>query len=635
MASRPPAFRPRLAALVALAALLGACGPNPGAALNQTPAKESRTSAKAGAIGLAIFREADGAARIAGKASGPAGLVGANIVSNNSSGILANNAARVVGGNGAGIVASNAGRYALSQLGYREEPIANALVYLTDPEERFFAKDREPIAATTGYDGAYTIPDGIPTDQVAIVNVILSDNRREVGFVTTKAGENKVDVSLATTYVTEFMRNRAGLAGKKMGNYDLTKLGQLTDLTAKALKAADLPIPDLGIGKIADMNHAYALAVGLNKQGLGDAWAAVLGQRVVAMTTAAGSGDYGIAGDGGPALKAEFQKPIGVARGADGAFYMIDEGAHVIRKVTPDGKVSLFAGSGRPTFEGDGGSALSASLNWPRTAAFGPDGQLYVADTLNQRVRKIDPQAGTITTFAGSPQMAGGVPLNGFGGDGGPALGAGFAGLRGMAFATDGTLYLADSWDQGGQSWHHIRRVKPDGMIDTIVGVDNLHGFNGDGKPGRETQVDFVNQLAVDTKGNLYFADARNHRVRRWDATTGLVSTVAGSGTDGKAGDGGAATKAQLSNPYGLALDLKTDPPTMFIAERGSRRVRAVGPDGTIRTIAGGGEKTIDGEAVAMAMNEPVELLLEPDGNLVIADSRGAKLRRLWLRWGF
>jgi sugar lactone lactonase YvrE len=394
-------------------------------------------------------------------------------------------------------------------------------------------------------------------------------------------------------------------------------------------------VPDLSIGRIGDMNHAYALAVGLDKQGLGAAWAEVLKGRVVAMTTIAGSGDYGDAGDGGPATKAEFQKPIGLARDPAGMVYVVDEGTNTVRRFTPGGTIGAFAGSGRPAFEGDGGPASAASLNWPRAAAFGPDGSLFVADTLNQRIRRVDGQTGFVTTFAGAPEVVNGVAVNDFAGDGGPATAARLAGVRGMAFGPDGTLYVADTWSTGDKSWNHIRRIKPDGMIDTIVGVDGRHGFNGDGKPGRETQVDFVNQLQVDAKGNVWFADTRNHRVRRWDAATGTVTTVAGTGTDGQAGDGGPATQAQLSSPYGLALVPKSDPPVFFIGERGSRRIRVVGADGKIRTLAGGGEKTVDGEARAMALNEPVALLLEPNGNLVIADSRGAKVRRLWLEWGY
>ena len=620
----------RRSSLALFVALTAACAPAP-VVPQAAPdgEKEVRRSQRFVPTAGKALREATGAARIGGVATGPAGLVGGNIVSNNS--------AAVVGQNGAGIVAGNTGRYTVAQAGsYKEEAVANALVYLTDPEERFFAKDGQPISATTDERGGYQVPEGIAVDQVVIVNVILADNRREVGFLRTSAGENKVDVSLASTYVTEFLRARAALVGKKMGDYDLTKLERLTVLTAQALRANELPVPDLSIAKIPDMNHAYALVVGQNPRGLGDAWAEMLGERVLAMTTVAGTGNFGASGDGGPATAAELMKPIGLARDATGNLYIIDEGAHTIRRVGPDGTIARVAGGvERADFDGDGGLATNAALNWPRTAAFGPGGKLYVADTVNQRIRLLDPATGLIGTFAGAPSVVNGMAINDFAGDGGQAAEARFAGARGLAFAPDGTLFVADTWDAGGNSWHHIRRIKPDGIVETIVGVDGMHGFNGDGKPGRETQINFVNQLALDKQGDLFFTDTRNHRIRRWEAATGLVTTVAGTGTDGKAGDGGLATAAELSSPYGLQLDTATTPATIFIAERGSRRIRAVMPDGKIRTLAGGGDKTTDGEARAMALNEPIELLREPDGNLLLADSRGAKVRRLWLKWGF
>ncbi|MEB3196426.1 MAG: hypothetical protein VKP62_04410 [Candidatus Sericytochromatia bacterium] len=613
VATRARLFGWRALTALSLMGCLVAC------ASGSTPNVAMTVSSRVAAPGVAL-RQASGPARVSGLAIGPAGLAGGNIV--------ANNQARLT--TGGAIVANNQARYALAAV--KQQPIGNAIVYLTDPSERFYAQDGRPITAYTNSLGRYEFASGVPVGEVVIVNVILADNRREVGFTVARSGRNVVDVSLATTYVTEFLRARAAAVGKTMADFDLSLLPSLTDLTQQALDQGELAEPDLAIGRIGDMNQAYALAVGLNKQGLGEMWAKLLGKRVLAVTTLAGSGESGFGGNRQPAVKAQLYKPKGVARDAQGNFYIADEGNHLIRKVTPDGLIQTLAGKGTPQFSGDGGQAKDAGLWWPRAVFAAPGGVLYVADTLNMRVRAINLADGTINTVAGNPQQANGAFLNDFAGDGGPASQARLAGVRGLTLDSLGNLIFADSWDNDGGSWHHIRRIEKSGVITTLVGVDGAHGFNGDGKPGRETQINYVNQVAVDSQNNIYFADVRNHRVRKYDVQSKLVSTVAGNGSEGSAGDGGPAVAANLSSPYGVALDPQG---RLYISERGSRRIRVVGTDGVIRTLAGGGTYTEDGEAMSIAFSEPHDLLLEPDGNLLICDSRAARVRRLWLRWGF
>jgi sugar lactone lactonase YvrE len=568
------------------------------------------------------YREATGQAQIEGFAKGPQGIAGSNLVSNNGSNIIAGNSSR--------LISPGTSRY--GTLALTETPVANAIVYLTDPEEHFFAQGGEPVTAFTDAAGTYKFASKLPTDQVIIVNVMLADNRREVGFTVAKAGKNTINVSVATTYVTEFLRDRAFGENKKMADFDLTSLQDLTRRTELALAAGDLAVPELAVGKINEMNQAYALAVGLNKQGLGDAWAKMLGKRVLAVTSFAGSGESGYGGDGKAAVNAQLYKPKGMARDKAGNFYIADEGNHMVRKVAPDGTISTFSGDLNPSFKGDGGPAKQAGLWWPRTVAVGPDDNLYIADTLNMRIRRVNLQDNAIQTIVGSPDQVQGAFLNDFGGDDGPALDAKLAGVRGMAFDSEGSLIFSDSWDNADGSWHHIRKVKTDGTIVSIVGVDGQHGFNGDGKPGRETLINYVNQVAVDAQNNIYFADARNHRVRKYDAALGIVRTVAGNGTDKGDGDGKQATEASLNSPYGVAVDSKTG--RVYISERGSRKIRMVEKSGIIRTIVGGGTFSGDGEAAAVALVEPHDLYLDPDGNLLIADSRAAKIRKLWLQFG-
>ncbi|MFP5504407.1 MAG: hypothetical protein ACLGIN_18130, partial [Candidatus Sericytochromatia bacterium] len=251
--------------------------------------------------------------------------------------------------------------------------------------------------------------------------------------------------------------------------------------------------------------------------------------------------------------------------------------------------------------------------------------------TLNMRIRKVDLATGTISTFAGDPEQANGSFLNDFGGDDGPAAEARLAGVRGMAFDSKGRLVFADSWDNDGGSWHHIRRIDTDGTIESLVGVDDEHGFNGDGKPGRETLIDYVNQVAVDAQDNIYFADANNRRIRKYDVATKIVSTVAGNGSEGTPEDGAVATASPLNAPYGVQVDKEGH---IFIADRGIRRLLMVDTDGKIRTVAGGGTFAGDGESTAIVLSEPHDLFLDPDGNLLFCDSRAARVRKLWLQFG-
>ncbi|MDB5097698.1 MAG: repeat-containing protein [Cyanobacteria bacterium RYN_339] len=608
----------RLIAPIAASLLLAACA---GVDVTTTDLKSVSTDTLA-ARANAKLKEANGPALLAGAARGPEGVVGANIVASNSS--------RLIGNNGGSIVASNSSRFGV--LALAEKPITNAIVYVTDADERFYATNGKPFTTTTDTAGKYSFASGLPTNEVVIVNVILADNKREVGYTVSKAGKNTVDVSLATNYVTEFLRDRAQRQGKAMSAYDLTALVTLTRLTQQALDTGDLAVPTLGIGDIAAMNQTYALAVGLNKQNLGEAWAKLLGERVLALTTVIGSGDGGFSGNGGPATAATLYKPKGIARDAVGNLYVCEEGNDAIRKVTADGKLDGFMGNGQTQFAGDGGPAVKAGLNWPRTLLIGPGDVMYVADTLNMRIRRVQLPDGNVSTIAGNPVQAAGAWLNDFAGDGGPAAEARLAGVRGMALDHQGRLVFADTWDNDGGVWHHIRRIDKDGTMTTLVGVDGKHGYNGDNKKGRETWIDYTQQLAVDEQDNIYFADNRNHRVRKYDAQTELVTTLAGDGTDGTKGDNGPATSAQLSSPYGVAVDKGG---RVFISERGSKRIRVVLKDGTIHTLAGGGTFDGDGEARAVSLVEPHDILIEPNGNLLLCDSRAARVRRLWLKWGF
>src|SRR5437773_2649081 len=253
-----------------------------------------------------------------------------------------------------------------------------------------------------------------------------------------------------------------------------------------------------------------------------------------AITTYAGR-DF--SGDGGPATAARLLAPAGVALDPAGNLYIADTADHRIRKVTPGGTISTYAGSGSCGFSGDGGPATAAQLSVPVGVALDPAGNLYIADHDNGRIRKVT-SGGTISTYAGSGSR-------GLSGDGGPATAAQLSSPHGVALDTAGNLYIADS--------NRIRKVTPGGTISTYAGT-GTGPFSGDGGPATAAQLSSPAGVALDLTGNLYIADDGNYRIRKV-TPGGTISTYAGGGSSNFSGDGGPATAAQLNVPVGVALD--------------------------------------------------------------------------------
>ncbi|MFF8366677.1 RICIN domain-containing protein [Rhodococcus erythropolis] len=275
------------------------------------------------------------------------------------------------------------------------------------------------------------------------------------------------------------------------------------------------------------------------------------------ITTVAGTGDAGAAGDDGPAVVARLDRPYGLALDSTGTLYVSDHNNHQVRKVTTDGRIRTVAGTGTPGSGGDQGPAVSAQLDSPREVAVDRAGNLYIADSENHRIRKVtaDGQIGTVA----------GTGTAGFSGDDGLAAAAELNCPYGVAVDSTGNLYIADTDN------HRVRQVTPDGQIRTIAGT-GTPGFSGDGEPAAAAQLNSPYGVAVDGAGDLYITDAENHRVRRV-AGDGTISTVAGTGTDGFSGDGGPATSAQLNYPFGLAVDCVG---ALYIADYVNNRVRKV-----------------------------------------------------------
>ena len=253
------------------------------------------------------------------------------------------------------------------------------------------------------------------------------------------------------------------------------------------------------------------------------------------ITTVAGTGAAGFAGDGGPASAAQLAFPTGVAATADGGFLIADQGNRRVRRVSPAGTITTVAGTGAGGFAGDGGPASAAQLNAFGVAAT-PDGGFLIADHGNHQVRRVSP-AGTITTVAGTGAA-------GFAGDGGPATAAQLDFPTGVAATADGGFLIADV------SNNRVRRVSPAGTITTVAGT-GAGGFAGDGGPSIAAQLNAPFGVAATPDGGFLIADNFNYRVRRV-APAGTITTVAGTGAAGFGGDGGPASAAQLSRPSGV-----------------------------------------------------------------------------------
>ena len=336
---------------------------------------------------------------------------------------------------------------------------------------------------------------------------------------------------------------------------------------------------------------------------------------VPSIETVAGTGAFGSSGDGGPATAAQLDNPRGVALDSAGNLYIADSTNNRIRRVDASGNISTFAGTGSSGFSGDGGPAAAAQIFAPGGVALDSAGNLYIGGSSNHRVRRVNP-LGVISTVAGTGST-------GFSGDGGPAAAAQFRFPIGVAVDGNGrNLYIADNQN------HRIRRVDASGNISTVAGTGTA-GFGGDGGQATAAMLDDPVDVALDGAGNLYIADQSNHRIRRVDAS-GNISTVAGTGTAGFGGDGGAATAAMLDDPLGVALDGAGN---LYIADRDNHRIRRVDASGTISTIAGTGTIGFGGDggpATAAQLSSPGSVAVDGASRYIyVSDAGNHRIRRI------
>ena len=366
------------------------------------------------------------------------------------------------------------------------------------------------------------------------------------------------------------------------------------------------------------------------------------------ITTIGGTGTGGFSGDGGPATAAQFNLPYGIAVDSAGAVYVADLGNNRVRRIGPDGTVTTVAGTGAKGSAGDGGPAAAAQLFTPRNVAVDAAGNLYISEFEGHRVRRVSTD-GKIATFAGTGAA-------GYSGDGSSAGNASLAYPAGLAVDSSGSLYIADSQNScvrkvltngiistvagalAGMASPHAVAVDASGSIYvadnsstmvfayTAAGARTLYaggpasGFQGDGGPATKAILANVLDVATDSTGSVYLADSV--RVRKIDPSA-TIQTIAGDGYYHSVGDAGSATAALLNQPAGVALDFAGD---LLIADTGTQRIRLVSPTQTITTLAGTGlavQAIPPGStpAVSAGLDSPTGVAADAAGNVLIADS--------------
>ncbi len=524
-------------------------------------------------------------------------------------------------------------------------------------------------------DATFSVPTGIAISASGDLYVADTGNNRVrridvAGVVTTVAGGGVgSDGGLATDAAVSQPQRVAFAPNGDLVIADTTGLRRVDHTGIISTVTALAPPADIG-GLAIDPDGAIFVSTYANQVRRVDPDGSV--------TIIAGTGVAGLAGEGGPATAAQLDQPAGLAFDGDGSLLIAEvEGGRVLR-VDAAGTLTRLLGTTYWSFSGDGGPAADAQLLY--TAAITRDGagDVFVADSLNRRIRKID-FAGVITTVAGSgPNGRDSTPAVSSG-DGGPAVAATFRLPGDVAVDGAGNLYVIDLWDcvirkvdtagvistlagtktcgstgDGGPAadaqirsiWvtadaagnvylsgePGIRRIDPTGTITTVYGAGTQDP--GDGGPATAARLSGVRKPATDPAGNLVFADRSGSRIRKID-TAGIISTVAGDGTYGFGGDGGPAIQASFRQIRGLAVAADG---TVYVADMDNNRIRRIGPDGIISTIAGDGTTTVGlygsfggdgGPAASAHFAGPTNLVMLDDGSLLVSDLYNSRIRRM------
>lgn len=647
------------------AARPGAAGSGARPAVAKPPASPGLAPGAAGGVAAGLISDKGAgvvganAGSLVGGVAGPSAAQvaakGGGLVANNGAGFVANNGAGLIANNGAGLVAP-AGRQLLAAP-EAFAAIAGAQVTAVDAAGRVLAG---PVASDAA--GRFRLVGLVPSGALIYLRASYEAGGRPLVLLAAvgaprEAGEREVAIDPATTLIAREVQGLvasgtlladavqpaaiqaagarlaaaiderlavvAALVAPEAARAELAALGRLDAGLQATLAALALPGPGVGPGVGPDAS-AVPAGSATPAATASPAASAAPGPSpspqapgVAAIETFAGGATAGTTGDGGPSATAAFQEPFGLAFAAEGGLYVSDVAARTIRLIRADGGlVTRVAGTGATGSGGDGGPPAAATFTAPTGLALDAQGRLYVADKDAQRVRRV--AGASITTVAGT----------GVAGSSGDDQAANLARLR----APRCVAVRGDELFVGDRDNFRIRRVAlATGLITAYAGT-GASGDAGDGGPAAAARFNGAYDLAIGPDGDLFVADAYNHRIRRIRAASGIIETVAGNGTQGATGDGGAATAAQLSGPAGIAFDAAGN---LFIADTDNHRVRRVDrATGRIATIAGTGVAGFGGDGgpgPAAQLNSPKGLALDAAGRLYVADSQNHRVRRLAL----
>ncbi|GAA4468623.1 hypothetical protein GCM10023093_26580 [Nemorincola caseinilytica] len=332
------------------------------------------------------------------------------------------------------------------------------------------------------------------------------------------------------------------------------------------------------------------------------------------ITTFTGTGQ-GYAGDGGPAAMARLNTPAGMAVDGAGNIYIADAGNNVVRKIDATGIISTFAGTGVSGYSGNGGAATLAKLNSPVAIATDAAGNVYIADNGNHLVRVVN-VSGFIKNYAGNG-------IAGYAGDGDTAHLGSLKLPQSIAIDAVGNMYISEAGN------HVIRKVSAGDRIMSTVAGTGIQGNSGDGGAATNAQLSTPAGIAVDAAGNIYVADLFNNRIRKVTASTGTIATIVGTGAAGNSGNGGPATAASLRYPSSVSLDVTGN---LYLTDQGNNNVRMVNGAGIISNVAGTSTNGYAGDgglAVNAKLNSPKAVFVDGWGRIYIVDQGNHVIRKL------